>query len=180
MCTVWCSQQVISSFRGIQAFSEMKRDIEANFKQMKQSLVVEEGSRHEPQLAAQYINWWVKMWSCWWWLMQRQADTQHTSPSSLCRILELTQSLTSLVLTLPEELTEDVHQAVTFMSQFLSWLTNASVPMNPDTELLHGLMMLWLWKGAKLFDSTDCWWDWISPTSFTCRFLYCPPECGPH
>ncbi|XP_037644808.1 uncharacterized protein si:ch211-218d20.15 [Sebastes umbrosus] len=84
--------QVISSFRGIQAFSEMKKDIEANFKQMKQSLVVEEGSRHEPQLAAHYINW----------------------------ILELTQSLTSVVLTLPEELTEDLHQAVTFMSQFLS------------------------------------------------------------
>ncbi|KAK1902760.1 NAD(P)H-quinone oxidoreductase subunit J [Dissostichus eleginoides] len=83
---------VLSSFRGIQAFSEIKKDIEANFKQMKQSLLVEEGSRHEPQLAAHYINW----------------------------ILELTQSLTSLVLTLPEELTEDLHQAVTFVSQFLS------------------------------------------------------------
>lgn len=54
-------QQVISSFRGIQAFSEVKKDIEANFKQMKQSLVVEEGSRHEPQLAAHYINWLVKI-----------------------------------------------------------------------------------------------------------------------
>lgn len=50
-------QQVISSFRGIQAFSEIKKDIEANFKQMKQCLAVEEGSRHEPQLAAHYINW---------------------------------------------------------------------------------------------------------------------------
>ncbi|XP_070694511.1 uncharacterized protein [Pempheris klunzingeri] len=84
--------QVVSSFRGIQAFSEIKRDIEGNFKQMKQCLVVEEGSRHEPQLAAHYINW----------------------------ILEITQSLTSVVLSLPEELMEDVHQAVTFMSQFLS------------------------------------------------------------
>ncbi|KAF1382812.1 hypothetical protein PFLUV_G00147680 [Perca fluviatilis] len=83
---------VISSFRGIQAFSEVKKDIEANFKQMKQSLVVEEGSRHEPQLAAHYINW----------------------------ILEVTQSLTSVVLMLPEELTEDLHPAVTFVSQFLS------------------------------------------------------------
>lgn len=52
-------QQVLSSFRGIQVFSEIKKDIEANFKQMKQSLVVEEGSRHEPQLAVHYINWWV-------------------------------------------------------------------------------------------------------------------------
>lgn len=50
-------QQVISSFRGIQVFSEIKKDIEANFKQMKQSLVIDEGSRHEPQLATQYINW---------------------------------------------------------------------------------------------------------------------------
>uniref|UniRef100_A0A3P8RWN2 Si:ch211-218d20.15 n=1 Tax=Amphiprion percula TaxID=161767 RepID=A0A3P8RWN2_AMPPE len=75
--------QVISSFRGIQVFSEIKRDIEANFKQMKQSLVAEEGSRHEPQLAAHYIN-----------------------------ILEITQSLTAVVLQLPEPLTEDIHQAV--------------------------------------------------------------------
>uniref|UniRef100_A0A3Q4FYH8 Si:ch211-218d20.15 n=1 Tax=Neolamprologus brichardi TaxID=32507 RepID=A0A3Q4FYH8_NEOBR len=83
--------QVLSSFRGIQVFSEIKKDIETNFKQMKQSLVVEEGSRHEPQLAVHYIN-----------------------------ILEITQSLTSMVLLLPDELTDDVHQAVTFVSQFLS------------------------------------------------------------
>ncbi|CAJ1079795.1 uncharacterized protein si:ch211-218d20.15 isoform X1 [Xyrichtys novacula] len=84
--------QVVSSFRGIQAFSDIKKDIEANFKQMKQCLVAEEGSRHEPQLAAHYINW----------------------------ILEITQSITSMVLLLPEELTDDIHQAVTFVSQFLS------------------------------------------------------------
>ncbi|XP_060909142.1 uncharacterized protein si:ch211-218d20.15 isoform X2 [Labrus mixtus] len=84
--------QVVSSFRGIQAFSDIKKDIEANFKQMKQCLVVEEDSRHEPQLAAHYINW----------------------------ILEITQKLTSMVLSLPEELTDDLHQAVTFVSQFLS------------------------------------------------------------
>uniref|UniRef100_A0A3Q1EG76 Si:ch211-218d20.15 n=1 Tax=Acanthochromis polyacanthus TaxID=80966 RepID=A0A3Q1EG76_9TELE len=75
--------QVVSSFRGIQVFSEIKRNIEANFKQMKQSLVAEEGSRHEPQLAAHYIN-----------------------------ILEITQSLTAVVLSLPEPLMEDIHQAV--------------------------------------------------------------------
>ncbi|KAG7502541.1 hypothetical protein JOB18_022121 [Solea senegalensis] len=84
--------QVISSFRGIQVFTEIKKDIEANFKQMKESLVNVEGSRHEPQLAAHYINW----------------------------ILEITQSLTSVVLSLPEELTNDLHQAVFFVSQFLS------------------------------------------------------------
>uniref|UniRef100_A0A3Q2EL21 Si:ch211-218d20.15 n=1 Tax=Cyprinodon variegatus TaxID=28743 RepID=A0A3Q2EL21_CYPVA len=80
--------QVISSFRGIKTFSEIKKNIESNFKQMKQSLVVEEGCRHEPQLTAHYIS-----------------------------ILEITQSLTSLVLSLPEELMEDLHQACSFVSQ---------------------------------------------------------------
>ncbi|XP_054642594.1 uncharacterized protein si:ch211-218d20.15 [Dunckerocampus dactyliophorus] len=84
--------QVVSSFRGVQVFTETKKDIEANFKHMKQSLVVEEGTRHEPQLAAHYINW----------------------------ILEVTHNLTSAVLSLPDELTDDIHQAVTFMSQFAS------------------------------------------------------------
>ncbi|TNN29452.1 hypothetical protein EYF80_060399 [Liparis tanakae] len=84
--------QVVSSFRGIQAFSEMKKDIEANFKQVKRSLAAEEGARHEPQLAAHYVTW----------------------------ILELTEGLTTVVLALPEELTEDMEQAVTFVSQFLS------------------------------------------------------------
>ncbi|XP_055008005.1 uncharacterized protein si:ch211-218d20.15 isoform X2 [Boleophthalmus pectinirostris] len=84
--------QVISSFRGIKVFSEIKKEIEANFKQLKQSLVAEEGSRHEPQLSAQYVSW----------------------------ILEMTQNITSVVLSLPEELTEDLHPALTFMAQFLS------------------------------------------------------------
>uniref|UniRef100_A0A3B5L819 Uncharacterized protein n=1 Tax=Xiphophorus couchianus TaxID=32473 RepID=A0A3B5L819_9TELE len=79
--------QVISSFRGIQVFSKIKKDIETNFKQMKQSLMAEEGCRHEPQLTAHYIS-----------------------------ILEITKGLTSLVLSLPEELTEDLHQAFTFVS----------------------------------------------------------------
>lgn len=84
--------QVISSFRGIKAFSQIKKEIEDNFKQLKQSLVAEEGSRHEPQLSAQYISW----------------------------ILEMTQNITSMVLSLSEELTEDLHPALTFMAQFLS------------------------------------------------------------
>ncbi|XP_034042873.1 uncharacterized protein si:ch211-218d20.15 isoform X2 [Thalassophryne amazonica] len=84
--------QVISSFRGFQAFCEIKNDIETNFKQMKQSLLVDEGSRHEPQLAAHYIEW----------------------------IVEITQSISSEVLSLPEELTEDLHPTMSFISQFLS------------------------------------------------------------
>lgn len=49
--------------------------------------------------------------------MQQQPDVNTPPPR---RVLELTQSLTSLVLTLPEELTEELDQAVTFVSQFLS------------------------------------------------------------
>ncbi|XP_019715796.1 uncharacterized protein LOC109510129 [Hippocampus comes] len=84
--------QVVSSFQSVDIFSETKKDIEANFKQMKESLVVEEGSRHEPQLAAHYIHW----------------------------ILDITHKLTSVVLSLPDELTDDLDQAMTFMSQFVS------------------------------------------------------------
>ncbi|KAK7882343.1 hypothetical protein WMY93_028517 [Mugilogobius chulae] len=84
--------QVISSFRGIKMFSEIKKEIEANFKQLKQSLVAEAGCRHEPQLSAQYVSW----------------------------ILEMTQNISSAVMSLPEELTEDLHPALTFMAQFLS------------------------------------------------------------
>lgn len=49
------------------------------------------------------------------------AATTRPQYSFSCRILEITQSLTSLVLSLPEELTDDIHQAVAFVSQFLSW-----------------------------------------------------------
>ncbi|CAB1346497.1 unnamed protein product [Coregonus sp. 'balchen'] len=81
--------QVLSSFRGIQPLSVLKKEIEANFRQMKTSLVTEEGSRQEPQLPAYYISW----------------------------ILELTRSITSTVSSLPEELTEDLSPAMTFVSQ---------------------------------------------------------------
>lgn len=55
---LFCSgQQVICSFRGSRALSQVKRDIEANFKQMKQCLLLDDGSKHEPQLAAHYITW---------------------------------------------------------------------------------------------------------------------------
>ncbi|XP_061143158.1 uncharacterized protein si:ch211-218d20.15 [Syngnathus typhle] len=85
--------QVVSSFHGIDIFSETKKNIEANFKEMKASLVVDkEGSRQEPQLAAHFIHW----------------------------VLDITHKLTSAVLLLPEELTDDLDQAMTFMSQFVS------------------------------------------------------------
>ncbi|XP_061580244.1 uncharacterized protein LOC133446608 isoform X2 [Cololabis saira] len=83
---------VLSSFRGVQVLSDVRRDIELNFRQVKQHLVVEDGRRHEPQLAAQYLSW----------------------------MLQVTGGLTSLVLSMPEELTDDLHPALAFMSQFLS------------------------------------------------------------
>ncbi|KPP62484.1 hypothetical protein Z043_119326, partial [Scleropages formosus] len=47
---------VLSSFKGILPLSVLKRDIEANFKNLKMALVTEEGSKQEPQLPAHYAN----------------------------------------------------------------------------------------------------------------------------
>ncbi|XP_067117757.1 uncharacterized protein si:ch211-218d20.15 isoform X1 [Osmerus mordax] len=84
--------QVISSFKGIQPLWVLKKDIEMNFKQLKLSLVTEEGSRQEPQLSAHYISW----------------------------ILEVMETITSTVSSLPEELMEDLNPALTFISQLSS------------------------------------------------------------
>ncbi|KAI1899620.1 hypothetical protein AGOR_G00063660 [Albula goreensis] len=80
--------QVLSSFKGILPLSILKRDIEANFKQLKLSLVTEEGSKLEPQLPAHYVNW----------------------------ILDVTHSVISSVSSLPEELTEALSPAMAFIS----------------------------------------------------------------
>ncbi|KAG7261761.1 hypothetical protein CRUP_009513, partial [Coryphaenoides rupestris] len=69
----------------------VKRDIEANFKQMKVSLATEEGSRQEPHLAAHYVNW----------------------------ILKITEQIASVVSALPEDLMEDLSPAMNFISQLL-------------------------------------------------------------
>lgn len=91
----------------------------------------------------------------------------------------------SVVLSLPEELTDDLHQAVTFVSHLLSWLTprrtDTSDSTNPPVVwctgpfsgsllLLDELMLLWLWTGATYVDSTD-WWCGVGKayTSFTNR-----------
>ncbi|MGH0147332.1 UNVERIFIED_CONTAM: hypothetical protein FKN15_015042 [Acipenser sinensis] len=50
-------QQVISSFKGVLPLSVLKRDIEANFKALKTSLVKEDASKQEPQLPAHYVSW---------------------------------------------------------------------------------------------------------------------------
>ncbi|XP_015218844.1 uncharacterized protein [Lepisosteus oculatus] len=80
--------QVISSFKGITPLSILKRDIEANFKSLKLSLATEQESKQEPQLPAHYVSW----------------------------ILNLTQSLISLVSSLPEKLTEDLGPAMSFVA----------------------------------------------------------------
>ncbi|XP_061081617.1 uncharacterized protein si:ch211-218d20.15 isoform X1 [Conger conger] len=80
--------QVLSSLKGILSLSVLKRDIEANFKQLKMSLATEEGSKTEPQLPAHYVSW----------------------------ILDMTRSVTSSVSSLPEELTEDLGPAMAFVS----------------------------------------------------------------
>ncbi|XP_076857700.1 uncharacterized protein LOC143511885 isoform X2 [Brachyhypopomus gauderio] len=48
---------VLNSLKDIRPLSSIKTDIEANFKQMKMSLVSEEGSKQEPQLPDQYLSW---------------------------------------------------------------------------------------------------------------------------
>uniref|UniRef100_A0A3B3RNB4 Si:ch211-218d20.15 n=1 Tax=Paramormyrops kingsleyae TaxID=1676925 RepID=A0A3B3RNB4_9TELE len=48
--------QVLSTFKGIMPLSVLKRDIEANFKQLKMALVTDESSKQEPLLPAQYVN----------------------------------------------------------------------------------------------------------------------------
>lgn len=93
----------------------------------------------------------------------------------LYRILEITHSLTSVVLSLPEELTDDLHQAVTFVSQFLSWLGPKGTPLY--------LWILTYWCTRFLQESPASDWtdvgygcdkvlhNWtqliVEPTSFT-------------
>ncbi|KAG7257278.1 hypothetical protein CRUP_023345 [Coryphaenoides rupestris] len=75
----------------VHQLSVLYRDIKANFKQMKVSLATEEGSRLEPQLAAHYVNW----------------------------ILKITEHIASVVSALPEDLMEDLSPAMSFISQLL-------------------------------------------------------------
>ncbi|MGH0175821.1 UNVERIFIED_CONTAM: hypothetical protein FKN15_071458 [Acipenser sinensis] len=79
--------QVISSFKGVLPLSVLKRDIEANFKALKTSLVKEDASQQEPQLPAHYVSW----------------------------ILSVTRSVTASVSALPDELIEDLTPAMSFV-----------------------------------------------------------------
>lgn len=54
---VYVPQQVLSSFKGILPLAGIRKDIEANFKEMKKALVPEEGSKLDPQLPTHHINW---------------------------------------------------------------------------------------------------------------------------
>ncbi|XP_056088968.1 uncharacterized protein si:ch211-218d20.15 isoform X1 [Rhinichthys klamathensis goyatoka] len=71
--------QVLKSFKDILPLSIIRKDIEANFKQLKMSLSKEDGSKLDPQLPAHLLSW----------------------------VSELTQNIISTVLTLSEELSEE-------------------------------------------------------------------------
>ncbi|XP_058248878.1 uncharacterized protein si:ch211-218d20.15 isoform X2 [Hemibagrus wyckioides] len=81
--------QVLNSFKDVFPLSAIKKDIETNFRQIKMSLVAEEGSIQEPQLPAQYISW----------------------------VSQVTQSLISAISSLPEELTEEISPVMSFVSE---------------------------------------------------------------
>lgn len=50
-------QQILSSFKGILPLAGIRKDIEANFKEIKMALMPEEGSKLDPQLPTHHINW---------------------------------------------------------------------------------------------------------------------------
>ncbi|XP_016429433.1 uncharacterized protein LOC107756736 isoform X3 [Sinocyclocheilus rhinocerous] len=80
--------QVLNSLKDILPFSIIKKDIEANFKLLKMSLSKEEGSKLDPQLPARHMSW----------------------------VSESTQNVISTVLSLSEELTEDLNPVMEFVS----------------------------------------------------------------
>lgn len=86
------------------------------------------------------LNWPLITWTgelkanCCWWIEQLLL-TLFVVFFFFARILEITQNIISAVLSLPEELTDDIHQAVTFASQLLSsWLT-----LEKTCEVFHEL-----------------------------------------
>lgn len=84
--------QVLNSIKNILPLCIIRKDIEANFKQLKMSLLTEEGSKPEPQLPAQYVSW----------------------------VSDLTHNLISTVLSLSDELTGDLTPVMEFISNISS------------------------------------------------------------
>ncbi|KAL1267648.1 hypothetical protein QQF64_033011 [Cirrhinus molitorella] len=80
--------QVLNSLKDILPLSIIRKDIEANFKQLKMSLSTDEGSKLDPQLPTHHVIW----------------------------VSELTQNMISMVLSLSEELTEDLNPVMEFVS----------------------------------------------------------------
>ncbi|XP_056321217.1 uncharacterized protein si:ch211-218d20.15 [Danio aesculapii] len=80
--------QVLISLKDIVPLSIIRKDIEANFKQLKMSLLTEDGSKQDPQLPAHHVSW----------------------------VSDLTQNMISTVLSLSEELIEDLNPVVEFVS----------------------------------------------------------------
>ncbi|XP_056611168.1 uncharacterized protein si:ch211-218d20.15 isoform X1 [Triplophysa dalaica] len=84
--------QVLNTIKNILPLCTIRKDIEANFKQLKMALIKEEGSKLEPQLPAQYASW----------------------------VSDLTRNLISTVLSLSEELTGDLSPVMEFISNISS------------------------------------------------------------
>ncbi|XP_016350907.1 uncharacterized protein LOC107695487 isoform X2 [Sinocyclocheilus anshuiensis] len=80
--------QVLNSLKDILPLSIIKKDIEANFKLLKMSLSKEDGSKLDPQLPAHHMSW----------------------------VSESTQNVISMVLSLSEELTEDLNPVMELVS----------------------------------------------------------------
>ncbi|KAA0715614.1 hypothetical protein E1301_Tti008453 [Triplophysa tibetana] len=84
--------QVLNTIKNILPLCTIRKDIEANFKQLKMALIKEEGSKLQPQLPAQYASW----------------------------VSDLTRNLISTVLSLSEELTGDLSPVMEFISNISS------------------------------------------------------------
>ncbi|XP_072433045.1 uncharacterized protein [Chiloscyllium punctatum] len=79
--------KVLNYFSGSVSLGVLKKDIEANFKALKSGLAVGKGTEQEPLLSYDYVNW----------------------------ILCLTRSIITTVTILPEELTEELSLAMSFV-----------------------------------------------------------------
>lgn len=92
---------------------------------------------------------------------------------SLCRILEITQSLTSVVLSLPEELMEDLQPTVTFVSQFLSWHSSVLHKISAVKWTYDVMTVNWCHTSLFSFLGLDGWNYFLIYLFFN----YHPPEC---
>lgn len=100
-------QQVLNSFKDCLPLSIIRKDIEANFKELKMSLSKEDGSKLDPQLPAHHASWWE--WFLVPFLRIRRKKSCISNGFTFHRVSELTQNMISTVLSLSEELTKELN-----------------------------------------------------------------------